>query len=355
MVIGFLLGASLVSTGCRSVDLSPSREPIPEGIVRIVGPGDAGALDTSTGSDGAAPAFDVTILSPTDGAHFDQASIVGGEWVAAVTFEVASAGVARVELVSGGTVMGEVDATGELTYAFAGEGEIAVDAVGYDAAGIERARDSVSVVILAPLDTSCHAMLDALGMDWTEAGASRGIADPVNVEPWINGVAFRYISRAEPTTMLMDCELGVRLHALTELLEPYGIDEVVHIGVYNYRCIGGGDPDSGTCTPSQHAYARAIDIHALGFTDRSVEYNTETDWVITSRGDPCPIESFSDEDRILKELACAMFSNRIFQIVLTPNYNTAHRNHFHVDMTEGAMLLGQGVGGVDPVVGVFGD
>ena len=38
-----------------------------------------------------------------------------------------------------------------------------------------------------------------------------------------------------------------------------------------------------------------------------------------------------------------MYENRIFNIVLTPNYNSAHDNHFHVDLTEGSNFIGSSV------------
>ena len=82
---------------------------------------------------------------------------------------------------------------------------------------------------------------------------------------------------------------------------------------------------------------------------------TETDFVITRRADDCPMMSSSEPDRVLKEIACALWSEGIFQIVLTPNYNDAHRNHYHVDLTEGSMYLGVGVEGVDPVIDGLGD
>ncbi len=293
----------------------------------------------------------VRITAPADGATFVQGTLVGGEWAARVAFTVEASGVDRVELFADGTYsLGVADASGALSYDFLGEGERAISAVGLSAAGEELARDEIVIHVEPPADTSCHAMLDALGLDWSPASATRGIADPVRVQPYIDGVRFRYVSNAEPTAMLMDCELGVRLHALARLVAGYGVDEVIHIGIYNYRCIGGGDPDSGTCTPSQHAYARAIDLHAFGLADGDETLSTETDFVITTSGDPCPIESFDEKDRVLKEIACALWSERIFQIVLTPNYNAAHRNHYHVDLTEGSMYIGASAGGVDPAV-----
>jgi hypothetical protein len=343
---------ALFAPGCRAVDLSPSMAPPPGGSVVIrEAPGGAdGGM-----SDSAVPMPWVTIEAPAEGATFAQDSIVDGEWAANVTFTVRSSDVARVELrADTDFVLGDADAAGALTYAFFGVGLRQISAIGYDAAGVELARDEIAITIQAPADTSCHAMLDGLGLDWAPAGASPGIADPVRVQPIINGVAFRYVSNTEPTAMLMDCELAIRLYRLTEVVIPYGIDEVIHIGIYNYRCIGGGDPSTG-CTPSQHAFARAIDLHAFGLAGSDDTYSTETDFVITRTADPCPIPSSNEKDRILKEIACTMWSERIFEIVLTPNYNADHRNHYHVDMTAGSMYLGEGVSGVDPAVPGLGD
>lgn len=297
----------------------------------------------------------VVFESPEDGAVFGQNTLSRGEWAAEVAFRIHAQNVAKVEVWSDGEfLLGEADAAGELSYAFHEVGSRSVAAIGYDAAGTEVARDEIEIAIEPPLDTSCHAALDAIGLDWTVVSPTPGVSDPVRVEPFINGVSFRYISNDEPTAMLMDCQLAIRLHHLTEILIPYGIDEVIHIGIYNYRCIGGGNPDMDACTPSQHAYARAIDLHAFRSTESGVTYSTETDFEITVRGDSCPIPSFSEADRILKEIACTMWSDRIFQVVLTPNYNAAHRNHYHVDLSEGSMYLGVGVEGVDPIVDGLG-
>lgn len=295
----------------------------------------------------------VDFVAPVDGERFAQDTLFGGEWAAWVTFEVVHQDVARVELVSGGVSLGDLS-DGALTYAFYGEGTHVVEAIGWDGDGAELARDEITIHVDPPPDTSCYGMLDALGLDWEMAAPTRGITDPVRVQPDIGGLAFRYVSNSEPTAMIMACELGVRLHALAQILMPYGIDEVIHIGIYNYRCIGGGDPDSGTCTPSQHAYATAIDLHAFGLAGSDDTYSVPDDWVITTRADPCPIPSSNEKDRILKEVACLLWSERIFQIVLTPNYNSVHRSHFHVDMTDGSMYLGEGVEGVDPAIGGLG-
>ena len=309
---------------------------------------DAGSLDAGGGEPGLA------IVSPADGASFVRDDVVGtGEWAARIPIEVRAVGLASIELVADGDfALGTITPPATtLTYDFLGDGARTITAIGRGPDGAELARDEIAITITAPADTSCHAMLDALGIDWEAVGATPGIADPVRVQPVIGGVRYRYVSNAEPTAMLMDCELAPRLARLSEVVAPYGIDEVIHIGIYNYRCIGGGDPDSGTCTPSQHAYARAIDLHAFGLADSDVEYSTETDFAITMRADACPIPSSSEADRVLKEIACELWAERVFQIILTPNYNDAHRNHYHVDLTEGSMYLGESAAGIDPIGG----
>ena len=248
---------------------------------------DGGGMDA--GLDAGTAAATVSFVSPMDGARFTQDTLMGGEWAAEVPFEVAATGVARVELTSGGMSLGDV-MDGRLTFSFFGAGAHEVAAIGYDGGGAELARDTITIHVDPPADTSCHGMLDALGLDWAVASPTRGIDDPVRVQPIINGIPFRYVSNSSPTAMLMDCQLALALYRTTQILAPYGIDEVVHIGIYNYRCIGGGDPATG-CTPSQHAFAMAIDFHEFGIAGGADSYNVETDWNITTRADPCPIPS----------------------------------------------------------------
>ena len=313
--------------------------------------GDAGmAADGAAATDAPIGPASLSIVEPAPGASFTRDAVEGHEWVAAVPMRFEAAGIARVEVrYTDDTVLAASDPPFELSVPVRDEGDIVLVAVGVDAEGRELARDEVSVTVSPPSDPSCHAMLDALGLGWTAESPTQGIEDPIRLDPVIGDVTFRYLSSAEATPMLMDCSLAPRLAELATLVAPYGIDEVIHLGIYNYRCIGGGDPDSGTCTPSQHAYAKAIDIHAFGLAGSDAIYSTETDWVIREDlPDVCPGMPAGEADRVLHELACAMWSQSIFHIVLTPDYNDAHRNHFHVDLTDGSMFIGDTVSGVDP-------
>ena len=315
---------------------------------------DAGTVEDSAGSpDASLGPASLAIVEPAAGATFSRDAVIGHDWVAAVPMRFESAGIARVEVryTDDTALAASESAPFDLSVPVRDEGEILLIAVGLDAGGRELARDEVPVTVAAPSDPSCHAMLDALGLGWTAESPTQGIDDPIRLDPVIGGVTFRYLSSSDPTPMLMDCALAPRLAELAELVGGYGIDEVIHLGIYNYRCIGGGDPDSGTCTPSQHAYAKAIDIHAFGLAGSDATYNTETDWLVREDlPDVCPGMPMGEADRVLHELACAMWAQSIFHIVLTPDYNDAHRNHFHVDLTDGSMFIGDTVTGVDPLI-----
>lgn len=331
-------------------EVGPSGLEDPAGSVAVIG---------RDSVDGGAPMVDaaaadpsVIIDSPADGTTFARSGIDMGDWVAFVDVQLSVASVATVEVQVDGDPRARIDAPGateSLTLTLRGNGPRTITAIGLDDAGLERSRDQVAIEVTPPDDGSCHAMLDALGLDWEPSGPQQGIADPVYVEPYFRSVAYRYVSRDSPTRLLMDCELAPRLDQLAQVLEEYGIDEAIHIGIYNYRCIGGGDPDSGTCTPSQHAYARAIDLWGFGLAGSDTEYVLERDWIITS-GATCPGTATDEADRVLHAIGCRMYEDGIFQTILTPNYNDAHRNHFHVDMTEGRMFIESGVAGVDPDV-----
>jgi hypothetical protein len=118
------------------------------------------------------------------------------------------------------------------------------------------------------------------------------------------------------------------VYELSALLREYNIQEVAHIGTYNCRTI------AGTNTLSRHSFGDALDIGAL-FTNTRQEYNLVRHWehdTTTFR---------TEEGRILYEIGVQMHERGIFNMVLTPNYNAAHDNHFHVDLTPGASYHGK--------------
>ncbi len=184
-------------------------------------------------------------------------------------------------------------------------------------------------------DTECLQQLDALGVPWsawaystqTASGQSCTIEDPVTLHHTINGVTWRYFSSETAGSMRGACALGLALHRMGDLLQEFNIREVEHIGTFNCRVI------AGTSTLSAHSFGAAIDIKGV-ITNTGDHYDLEQDWEHDTTTPQTTAAS------VLYELGQRMHEDRIFNIVLTPNYNSAHDNHFHVDLTPGSYYIG---------------
>ncbi|MDF1792185.1 MAG: extensin family protein [Thalassobaculaceae bacterium] len=93
-----------------------------------------------------------------------------------------------------------------------------------------------------------------------------------------------------------------------------------HLGTYSCRRIGGGTVGR----PSEHATANAIDISAFHLEDgRRIALASH--W---SKGTAAERQFL----RQIRDGACGLF-----QAVLSPDYNAAHRDHFHLDMGRSAV------------------
>lgn len=183
------------------------------------------------------------------------------------------------------------------------------------------------------LPAACPARLTRLGVPYATGPSRLGVATPVTVRLPLNGISYFRPGSAEPDGALFaDCSLVLALHAMAATLKPRAITAVVHLGVYEYRCIVGTDP----CMLSQHAHATAIDLHEFRGADGQT-YNVETDWIINpDPGPTCSAPTLGAKDALLHDLVCEWAAARLFNIILTPNYNEAHRNHLHLDLTPGA-------------------
>lgn len=291
----------------------------------------------------------LAFLSPLAGETVVRDSVFRHEWTAPLDVTLEAQGLTHVSLLLDGEDVGTVvGPSWALQLLVINDGPHELRATGYDDAGIEQLVATTTINVTGPADDSCHSMLDALGLDWSLSGDQRGVSDPVYVQPTINGVSFRYTSSATASRMMMDCELAPRLYEVAELAKAFGFDEVEHIGIYNYRCIGGGDPDTG-CTPSKHASARAIDFHSFNNTSSGERASVEDDWIITA-GEVCDGSTVTGPDTTLHEIACAMWRTATFNIILTPDYNSDHRDHFHVDLTSGHNSISLSARGIDPLL-----
>jgi hypothetical protein len=201
---------------------------------------------------------------------------------------------------------------------------------------------------------TCFDDLKSLGIPWKKTRPMRGVVDPVELESTIGGVTFRN-SRGKAAPMYMSCLFAEKVAKFAQAAAKAGVKEVNHLGIYNYRCIGGGSPDSRACKVSQHAYGRAIDFASFK-TDKET-FVIKNDW--SKRPPPtCKATGGSSKAKFLRDLACEAGKLAGFNILLTPNYNAAHHDHSHADGTPNASFVRGGelaATGTDPAEADLGD
>lgn len=331
MKVGITLAGLLAVTACTGT----------------IGEGEGGG----GGVDGGDATGELAITSPSIGStHVRDALGMFGEIVARVDVTVdASDAITRVDIEdANGARLAVVGSDSTATIELPVDGTATFVAIGYDDADNPIATDSIDVNVNPPDVSDCYDWLDLYTIEYTLGPSRQGVADPVTVTAPINGVAYRYTSNSSPRdSFFMDCNLAVSLAQAAPFYRKRDIIEVADWGVYNYRCIGEGEPPNCPNGMSQHAYAKGIDI--AGYTTGDGEYySVNDDWVIDPDAEPtCGAATEPGKDAFLHELICAIKAADVWNIVLTPNYNSAHRNHFHVDLTNGSDFIRSRVVSVD--------
>ncbi len=135
------------------------------------------------------------------------------------------------------------------------------------------------------------------------------------------------ITPVSPSGLAMRCPLAVR-HVLWDrhVLQPAARDvlgvepaRIDSLGTYACRRIYGSQET--TARPSQHARANAMDVASVRLADgRTVSVLRDWDGRGAAGADGAVFL------RRLRDGGCRLFGN-----VLTPDYNAAHRDHFHLD------------------------
>ncbi|MBZ0232832.1 MAG: extensin family protein [Deltaproteobacteria bacterium] len=305
--------------------------------------GCTGTIDGGDDDDGSSGEVTLAFVTPAANATFvrDTLEPQDGWRAATVDVELAVGGSpATIELAAGDLALGAIDASGRGQFTLIDAGALTLTATARDAAGAALATATVDVMVGDPDVATCREWLDLYGVTYTVGPMNAGVPDPVTVTTPVNGMVYRYSASTNPrATFFMDCSLARSLVLAAPHLRSRGIVEVADIGVYNYRCIGGGTPPDCPNGISQHAYAKGIDI--AGVEDaQGTFYSVNDDWVIDpSTEKTCEAATSNEKDAFLHELICAIKADKVWNIVLTPNYNDAHRNHFHVDLTTGSDFI----------------
>lgn len=178
---------------------------------------------------------------------------------------------------------------------------------------------------------TCEAELRKRNIAFTRVEEARGVVAPLRLDGPLSGVKFRSnlpaaTARKSPYDVY-DCRLVLALDDFAKLLAKHDIVEVVHLSVWR--------PVSAKTTlrgpGRRHTGALAIDAAVFKTKDgRSLSVLKDFHGRIGQK--PCPAPESAPE---LRKIACEASRARLFNVLLTPDYNRAHRNHFHLEVTAG--------------------
>lgn len=176
------------------------------------------------------------------------------------------------------------------------------------------------ITALADDPAQCRALLE-------RAGARHDIVEPFGSagQCWVeNGLKLAGGARnimLSPDSPSISCPVAAALSVWEwEVIQPsaqriFGqrVDSIDHLGSYNCRKIAGSEEGSW----SQHSTANAIDVAAFTLAD-GTKISVLSDWNEGGKK--------AEFLRSVRDGACDLYAT-----VLSPDYNAAHADHFHLD------------------------
>jgi hypothetical protein len=201
----------------------------------------------------------------------------------------------------------------------------------------EDAADTPAVRYGALTPDACVAELTRREIPFQRETA-RGVLAPVRLTGPLHGVTFRTSLRDEQRATtpweIADCRLVLALDDFAQILEKHDIVEVIHYSMYRVPPKSWPDDKIG----GQHNGGLALDAGRFLRKD-----GTKLDVLETFHGKigdktcgegarPHPASADAKE---LRAILCEAVDAHLFNVVLTPDFNRPHRNHFHLEVMAG--------------------
>ena len=184
---------------------------------------------------------------------------------------------------------------------------------------------------------ACLALLDERHIPYSREEPKRGVKVPVRLTGRVGGVLYRTDfpdgERAGVPWEIFDCRLVLALDDFSEILRAHSIAEVRMFSAWRPPAKSWPMTEWGR----RHQGALAIDVRELR-KDNGEVLNVLEHFHGQLGGALCspaarPPSPDGPEARELHELVCAAAQAHVFNSILTPNYNPAHKNHFHLELT----------------------
>jgi hypothetical protein len=213
-----------------------------------------------------------------------------------------------------------------------------------------RAQSSTAAHLLNPSDaaetpavryaqlaqTDCEAELASRHIEFIRETGSAVLA-PVRITGPLHGVVFRTDgkdqARATSPYEIADCRLVLALDDFAEILNRHGIVEVRHYSMYR-------PPKNWPEGQIGARHDGALALDAGRFIDgagKVIDVDRDFHGAIDAKtcGDGAAPRPATPDALELRAILCEAVDRRLFNVVLTPNYNRPHHNHFHLEVTAG--------------------
>ena len=184
---------------------------------------------------------------------------------------------------------------------------------------------------------ACIAELGRRHIPFEREAPKRGVKIPVRLTGKVGGVLYRTDfpdnERASVPWEVFDCRLALSLDDFSETLRAHSVSEV--------RIFSAWRPPAKSWPMTEwgrrHEGALAVDVRELR-KDTGEVLNVLDQFHGRLGADQCTASAAapvpdSPEARELHEIVCSAVDAHIFNSILTPNYNPAHKNHFHLELT----------------------
>jgi hypothetical protein len=186
---------------------------------------------------------------------------------------------------------------------------------------------------------TCEAELGRRGVPFAPVDEARGVLAPVRLTGPLHGVTFRTglrdTQRASSPWEIVDCRLALALDDFAGQLEAHDIVTVVHLSIY--RPPSSRWPEGRLA--SRHPGGLAIDAATFVKKDgTTLEVQRDFHGRIGAKtcGPGTGPRPATPEATELRSIFCDAADARLFNVVLSPDYNWPHRNHFHLEVAAGA-------------------
>jgi hypothetical protein len=184
---------------------------------------------------------------------------------------------------------------------------------------------------------ACLAELDTRGVSYNKETA-RGVVGAIRLTGPLHGVTFTPdVDKKDVDTTpyaIVDCRLALSLDDFAALLQKHDVVEVRHYSIYRPPPKSWPDGKEGT----RHDGAMAIDAaHFIKKDGTSLDVVKHFNGAIgdaTCGPDAKPHPNTAEATE-LRAILCEAVDAHLFNVVLTPNYNKPHHNHFHMEVTAG--------------------